>query len=47
MICRIAKAIASVTPNKLTDVWKELDVRLNVWRIIKVVHIEHFKDELA
>ena len=38
---RIEHAVASITPDLLTNVWEELDYRLDVPLITKGAHIEH------
>ena len=39
---RIEEAVATITPEVLADVWRELDYRLDVCRGINGGHIELF-----
>jgi len=39
---RITAAVETITPDLLIRVWQELDFRLDVCRVTKGAHIEHF-----
>jgi hypothetical protein len=38
---RITAIVETITPDMLIKVWRELDYRLDVYRVTKGAHIEH------